>query len=456
MEYIEVIMLDSIGKQLQNQREQKNIQLQEVTDELHIRIEYLQALENDKRQILPSNVQAKGFLRLYASFLGLNPEKLISQWNGIEEPDIESKTSPEPLITSHTEESNVDESAEQSSLTASIEETDSNNNKPIIDENPSSHQLLKDLGLSFMRQRKTLQLSYADVEQATHIRKTILESIEENHFNELPSSVQAKGMLESYAAFMNMDVDNMLELYAEALQQKRIETLPLAGKSMKSHKNDKSRKTQLPIRKLFTPDLVIGSSLIIVVLVIAILSIAKVVNTNQEKLESNSFLTQTNIIKISPTPTLTPTSEPTESNTEEELIIPNEATQNIDSPEEISPINQNTRIQLHLTANQRAWLRVIADDEVQFNGRVLPGSAHQFYADEKIEFSTGNAAAFSAILIQNGEQKNLGILGVVGQVFSITILPEGVITPTAVSTATPTITNTPLATQTPASENNSP
>ncbi|MCD4753062.1 MAG: helix-turn-helix domain-containing protein [Anaerolineaceae bacterium] len=443
-------MRDSIGKQLRNQREQKNIQLQEVTDELHIRIEYLQALENDERQKLPSNVQAKGFLRLYAAFLDLKPEKLISQWDGIQEPDVESETSPDPSITSNTEESNDDEKAEQSSLTTPIEETDTEDDKPTIDETPSSHQLLKELGLLFMQQRKILQLSYADVEQATHIRKTILESIEENRFNELPSSVQAKGMLESYAAFMNMDVDHTLELYAEALQQKRIETQQIAEISTKNRKNEKSSKTQLPIRKLFTPDLIIGSSLIIVVLVIAILSIAKVVNTNQKRLELNSFLTQTNIIEISPTstPTFTPPPEPTESDSVEELVPSNQATQNIDSPEEITSVNLNAMIQLHLTTNQRAWLQVIADEEVKFNGRVLPGSAYQFYADEKLEFATGNAAAFSAILIQNGEQTDLGILGIVGQVINITILPESIITPTAVSTATPTITNTPPATQT--------
>lgn len=105
-------------------------------------------------------------------------------------------------------------------------------------------------------------------------------------------------------------------------------------------------------------------------------------------------------------------------------------------------------IQLHLTINQRAWLLVITDEEVKFNGRVLPGSAYQFYADEKLEFTTGNAAAFSAILIQYGEQTDLGILGVVGQVINFTILPENIITPTAVATATPTITNTPQPTQT--------
>ena len=441
-------MCDSIGKQLRNQREQKNIQLQEVTDELHIRIEYLQALENDEPQNLPSDVQAKGFLRLYASFLELNSEKLISQWNGIEEPENERKTS-------SADESNDNESAEQSSLSTSVEETDLDDNRPINDEAPSSHQLLEELGLFFKQQRKILQLSYTDVEQATHIRKTILESIEENRFNELPSSVQAKGMLENYAAFMNMDVDHTLELYAEALLQKRIET-QIAERLPKNRKNEKSSKTKLPIRKLFTPDLIIGSSLIILVLVIAILSIAKVVNTNQERLKANSFLTQTNIIENSPTSTstFTPSPEPTESDFVEEFVPPDQTTQNIESPEDITTLNNNAKIQLHLTTNQRAWLQVIADEEIQFSGRVLPGSAYQFYADEKLEFTTGNAAAFSAILIQNGEQTDLGILGVVGQVINFTILPESIITPTAVSTATPTITNTPppTPTLTPASD----
>ena len=50
------------GNLLRENREQKGISIKEASDALHIRIPYLQALENGRAEIIPSNVQARGFL----------------------------------------------------------------------------------------------------------------------------------------------------------------------------------------------------------------------------------------------------------------------------------------------------------------------------------------------------------------------------------------------------------
>lgn len=44
--------------------------------------------------------------------------------------------------------------------------------------------------------------------------------MEDGNFDALPSSVQARGMLNNYAAFLNLDVENIMLQYANALQLK--------------------------------------------------------------------------------------------------------------------------------------------------------------------------------------------------------------------------------------------
>ncbi|NTW09337.1 MAG: helix-turn-helix domain-containing protein, partial [Anaerolineaceae bacterium] len=59
----------TIGDRLRTAREARGLTLQDVEKAIHIRVHYLQALEDDDFSRLPSKTQARGFLRLYADFL---------------------------------------------------------------------------------------------------------------------------------------------------------------------------------------------------------------------------------------------------------------------------------------------------------------------------------------------------------------------------------------------------
>ncbi|MFN2304968.1 MAG: helix-turn-helix domain-containing protein, partial [Anaerolineales bacterium] len=63
-------MEPSIGKQLHSIRESKGLSLEEISQKTHIRLEYLEAIEADDIDVLPSKTQERGFLRLYANQLG--------------------------------------------------------------------------------------------------------------------------------------------------------------------------------------------------------------------------------------------------------------------------------------------------------------------------------------------------------------------------------------------------
>lgn len=62
---------EEIGQYLKRVREEKGISLKTVAEETKIRVRYLQALEEGDYAALPGNVYARGFLRSYARFLGV-------------------------------------------------------------------------------------------------------------------------------------------------------------------------------------------------------------------------------------------------------------------------------------------------------------------------------------------------------------------------------------------------
>ena len=103
-------MAETVGEQLKNEREARKLTLEQVYQSTRVNVRYLKALEEDRHDALPSPVQAKGFLRLYASFLDLPAQALIDLWEGNtlpdaalemvedEEPDAEMESSaPEPV-----------------------------------------------------------------------------------------------------------------------------------------------------------------------------------------------------------------------------------------------------------------------------------------------------------------------------------------------------------------------
>lgn len=67
----------SVGTVLRRCREFNKISVEDAAEATKIGKNYLRALESDHYHELPSPVYLKGFLRTYATYLGLDPEELI-------------------------------------------------------------------------------------------------------------------------------------------------------------------------------------------------------------------------------------------------------------------------------------------------------------------------------------------------------------------------------------------
>jgi transcriptional regulator with XRE-family HTH domain len=72
--------VEILGNELREARLRRELSLDEVEQELRIRAKFLAAIENGDYSLLPSQVQARGFLRNYARFLNLDANAMLARY----------------------------------------------------------------------------------------------------------------------------------------------------------------------------------------------------------------------------------------------------------------------------------------------------------------------------------------------------------------------------------------
>ncbi len=95
-----VVEPQSFGTWLRRQREVREIDLREIADSTKVSMSYLRAFEEDRFDVLPASVFAKGFLRQYARYVGLDPEEVVNFYLAARQPEDEPsllpRSEPEP------------------------------------------------------------------------------------------------------------------------------------------------------------------------------------------------------------------------------------------------------------------------------------------------------------------------------------------------------------------------
>ncbi|HZA60373.1 MAG TPA: helix-turn-helix transcriptional regulator [Actinomycetota bacterium] len=72
-----------IGRALRTARLRRGKSIEEASRETRVKAEYLNALERERYDVLLGDVYVRGFLRSYARYLGLNPEKVLAAYSRI-------------------------------------------------------------------------------------------------------------------------------------------------------------------------------------------------------------------------------------------------------------------------------------------------------------------------------------------------------------------------------------
>lgn len=73
-------MVSGIGEELRASRVAQGRSLEEIAAATRARVEQLRAIEDERFEIFPGDVYARGFLRNYAIALGIDPEPLVARY----------------------------------------------------------------------------------------------------------------------------------------------------------------------------------------------------------------------------------------------------------------------------------------------------------------------------------------------------------------------------------------
>lgn len=80
----------------------------------------------------------------------------------------------------------------------------------MVELDPVGALKMKELGEMLKQRRKEMSLSLKEVENATSIRMTYLQALEDGEMNLLISPVYAQGFFKQYAAFLGMDGEHFI------------------------------------------------------------------------------------------------------------------------------------------------------------------------------------------------------------------------------------------------------
>ena len=70
----------SFGESLRRERELRGVDLREMAEATKISVRFLRALEDDRVDVLPGGIFPRAFVRQYARYLGLDPERLVAEF----------------------------------------------------------------------------------------------------------------------------------------------------------------------------------------------------------------------------------------------------------------------------------------------------------------------------------------------------------------------------------------
>jgi cytoskeleton protein RodZ len=412
-------MEETIGQQLQQARQSQQLTLEQVASATLMRVRYLRALEEGDFAAMPSMAQARGFLRAYASYLKLDPEPLLKELNGSPTRDPATVPLSQPDVQPSRD------------VQINYEEADA---------------IYRNLGKQLQYQRELLGLSLDDVVRYTHLRRHYLDALEKGKIDDLPSPVQGRGFLENYAVFLGMDPEPLLLSYAEGLQARLTVRKAVTQDPATQPAARRRRPLPLPLRRLLSPDILIGATFAVFLVIFVFWGAIRIFSMNSDQPPQTEAPSIADVLLATETPTLEPTPFPeTPTPALPQAVILPEIAATDATAEIVVPGGDAPGVQVYITVLQRGWLRAIVDGKIEFEGRVIPGSAYPFVGETSVELLTSNGAGIQVFY----NQQDMGAMGFFGQVVDQIFTTQGVLTPTPTITPTPTLTPRVTPTVTP-------
>jgi len=238
---------------------------------------------------------------------------------------------------------------------------------------------MKDIG-NFLRERREARgISLIEVEKDLKIRKKYLQALEEGNIDAIPGKTYLIGYLRNYSKYLGIDDENInkiiqtyndLEKQKAGLEKTKEENIYLKRK-------DKSvfgrKRFSFPIKYVYLTSFVL-------IIFIGLFLLSRSLREAQDfPVPSPEIGNETDIIIEEKTDAIsTLTEELIES--EAEAIIAEYSTED-------SILTKKLPV-LKLIANDKAWLKIISEDKIIFEGILFNGEEYLWETDQALEIIT--------------------------------------------------------------------
>lgn len=388
------------GSQLKKIREERAIPLEQVAGETRIRLSILHDLEDDAYSELSSSTQTKGFLRLYAQYLGIDPDEpesiIPAETDTPQQTEPKSNSQPEPVLPPAPQPEAVQPVPPAPEPPASIHQ------EPVPE--TESEKILATIGRELSARRRYLNIGWDIIQEQTLIPKAQLQSLEQGDLNAMSNPLQFKGLLQTYARFLNLDIESVMIRYADALQKRRAE---ISSPKRRLRKPGKVLPPFLvTLKRFFTLDLFFGSLLILGILGFLIWGITRMSAITRAPEADGTLPAVADVLLSEPTNQIPTDDDATSGSTQ---VLPT-----------VTPfftgIVSDEPIEIVILARQNVWLRVTSDGNLSFEGRMVDGEVRSFTAKEALELDTGNIIALEIVYNQNRLEPLSNRLGVAARI----------------------------------------
>lgn len=247
------------------------------------------------------------------------------------------------------------------------------------------------LGSLLKEAREQKGLTLEEIEEATRIRRKYLEAFEAGDYAELPPAIFARGLLRSYARYLDVDPQEALTLHSQEAPRGQAH----AGITFMSE--------PLSTRRRLDPELLIG----LVILVAIVAALAWVVTNYvlplaQERADVPATMEAPTRVAVSspePSPAVaTATAEPTET------PVP-----------AAPPAVVAGQIELRITLTGGTFVQVRVDGEAAFEGDLAQGETRTWVARQAVALRADDGGVVSVTVNDEDE----GPLGDPGQAVNL-------------------------------------
>ncbi len=252
------------------------------------------------------------------------------------------------------------------------------------------------IGETLRQARIDKGVSLAEAERATFIRRRYLEALEADDYAALPALVYTRGFIRTYAEYLGLNPQAMVDLYQpprtrEVPPRLRAATPPIA------------RPRELPVRVLLT----VGGAVLAVLLLVYLRSQYYSFTESLQRAEATQLPSRVN------QPTLTPIAlgaVPRTPSPEALATLATVAPLPTPSPTPVEGVLVEAKV------SEDTWIEAWVDGQQQLAETVKAGTNKSFHGAQSVRMRVANAAAVSVVV--NGDPQPP--LGSAGQVVDAT------------------------------------